>query len=325
MSEMVQSPSSDVIAKAQESLAAGDIYNARKILEAAAPDGGPDIANALGEVIASQPGRSSAADAARWFQRAADAGYAPAHLNVALMLCGNREGVANDPEKALFHLRCAAEAGIPAAMVQLALLMESRIGFPSEPSAWAESREWLEKAAAAGSADGAIALARYLDNGLGGETDPARATELLFAASEAGSALAMNEIGVRYQKGTGIRLDRVSAIGWFTRASQLGLPAAYVNLGNCYENGIGLQPDIRRAGESYAAAAKMNHPIAQYLLGRMFEEGRGTAVNLTFAFVNYCRAAAQGVEAAAERRDAVRGSLNLVEFTTAEKLLRGNK
>ena len=57
----------------------------------------------------------------------------------------------------------------------------------------------------------------------------------------------------------------------------------------------------------------------------MFEEGRGTAVNLAFAYVNYLRAATQGMALAVDRRDSVKLRLTPAQLETVGQLLRGGK
>jgi uncharacterized protein len=315
-------PMPEALQKAQEAAQAGDFAKALALLEAEAAKGNGEAANAIGELqMSGKGGKSTPAEALKWFQRGADAGFPQAHFNLARLLYRGAPDVPRDEEKAKFHMQQAAEAGFAPAQVQYGKLLEASVDLLGREPDWKEPRAWFEKAVAQGNTDGQLALMRYLDEGLGGPRDPARSMELCVQAAKAGSVVAMNEIGVRYQKGLGIRQDSVAAVGWFTLASQHGLPAAMVNLGNCYERGNGLIINYSKAGEYYAAAAKANHPIGQYLLAQMFEDGRGTEVNLAFAYVNYLRAAAGGAKEAETKRDAVRKRLTPKQMREVEKLL----
>jgi uncharacterized protein len=319
-------PVPEALQKAQEAAQAGDFTKALALLEAEAAKGSGEAANAVGELkMGGRAGKSTPADAMKWFQKAADAGFAQGHFNLGRLLHVGAPDVPRDDDRAKFHMQQAAEGGFAPAQVQLGKLLEASVDLLGRDPDWKEPRTWFEKAAAQGNIDGQLALVRYLDEGMGGPRDSQRATELCIQAAKAGSPVAMNEIGVRYQKGLGMRQDSVAAVGWFTLASQHGLPAAMVNLGNCYERGNGLVINYNKAGEYYAAAAKANHPIGQYLLGQMFEEGRGTDVNLAYAYVNYLRAAANGAKEAETKRDAVRKRLTPSQVREVEKLLEEGK
>jgi uncharacterized protein len=311
---------SDTQRKVQEALEKKDFDTAAKLLKAEAEKGNADAANMLGELFLSGRGvKASATDALKWFQKAADTGHAGAQLNIAKLLFAGAEGVPKDEEKARFLLHTAAEADQPAAQLYLGQMTEHAAKTNADA---AEARRWFEKSAGQQFPDGLVALARCLDNGIGGERDPGKATELLTRAARAGSAMAMNEMGVRYQKGIGLRADNIAAIGWFTVGAQRGLPAALVNLGNCYEVGNGVRQDFDQAGRNYSAAARQNFGPAEFLLGQMIEQGRGTEVNLAHAYVLYTRAGAQKNEEAAKRAEAIKGKLTPAQLDEAAKLLR---
>ena len=310
--------------KAQAALDKGDNETAIKLLRAEADKGNAVAANALGEIhIAGRGVKASPAEAAKWFQKAADAGNNNAQFNLARLLFLGPEGVPKDEEKARFLLRTSAEAGYAPAQAQLGGAVESLAVRSEEKAQIIEAREWYEKAAAQGQPDAMLALARFYDGGLGGlEVSAEKAFESCFRATKAGSVVAMNEMGVRYQKGAGIRQDNVAAIGWFTLAAQHGLPAALVNLGNCYEVGNGVRQDFDMAGRNYAAGAKLNFGPAEFLLGQMIEQGKGTAPNLAHAYVLYTRAGAQKNEEAVKRAEAIKSKLTPAQLDEAAKLLR---
>jgi uncharacterized protein len=301
----------------------GDFSTALKILRIEADKGSAEAANRLGEsLLSGRGGKPDPAEAARWFQKAADASHPAAMLNLARLLDAGAPGVAKDGEKARFLVRAAAEAGDAAAQARLGGLMEADAERTDKTRDFAEAREWYEKAAAKGDAAAFLALARFHDRGIAGLVrNPIKATELILQAAKGGSSVAMNEMGLRYQKGMGMPMDNVAAVGWFMLAAQHQLPAALVNLGDCYESGNGTMRDYDRAGLNYAAAAKQNFPSGELLLGQLFETGRGTAVDLVKAYVLYSRAARSQLPAAVARRDAVKPQLSSAQLAEAERML----
>ncbi len=312
-------PATGPLDRARTLATSGDFAGAMTLLEAEAGKGNAEAANALGEAnLAGYGVKASAAEAARWFQQAADASFPPAMLNLAVILRKGAEGVPADPDKAVFLIRSAAEEGYAPAQVASGQLAEEG---GEDKGDMAAARAWYEKAAAQENPDGLLALARFLDNGIAGPRDAAKAFDACRRAAVAGSALAMNEIGVRYQKGQGIEPDQIAAIGWFTVAAQRGLPASHVNLGNCYEVGKGVLRDLDMAGSHYAAAAKQNFGPAQYLLAQLFEQAKGAKANPVYAYVNYTRAASNGIEAAAKKAAEIKEKLTPDQLAEAARLL----
>ena len=309
----------------QEALAKGDFETAAKLIRPEAEKGHADAANMLGEMyVAGRGVKASAAEAMKWFQKAADAGSSAAQFNIARLLFMGGDGVPKDEEKARFLLRTAAEAGWAPAQTQLGSAIESAAG--EDKAQIAEAREWFEKAAAQNQPDALLAMVRFYDGGLGGlEVSPQKAFDFCFRAAKAGSVVAMNEMAVRYQKGAGVRQDIVAAIGWFTLAAQHGLPAALVNLGNCYEVGNGVRQDFNQAGINYSAAARQKFAPAEFLLGQMIEQGKGAPVNLAHAYVLYSRAGAQKNAEAAKRAEAIKAKLTPAQLEEAAKLLRAGE
>ena len=312
-------PAKTPLDRARDMARSGDFSGAVALLQGEAKKGGAEAANALGELsLSGQTGKPSAVEAVRWFQQAADASYPPGMLNLGLMLKKGAEGVPADPDKANFLVRAAAEEGYAPAQVACGRLAEAG---GEDKGDMAEARSWYEKAAAQENPDGLLALARFHDNGIAGPQDPAKGFAACRRAAAAGSALAMNEMGVRYQKGQGVEIDNIAAIGWFTVAAQRGLPASQVNLGNCYEVGKGVLQDFDQAGAHYAAAAKQNFGPAQYLLAQLFEKGKGVKANPVYAYINYTRAAANGIEAAAKKAGELKAALTPEQLQEAAKLM----
>ena len=312
-------PANGPLDRARGMARGGDIAGAIELLKGEAKKGSAEAANALGELnLGGQGSKPSAAEAARWFQQAADASYPPGMLNLGTLLKKGTDGVPADPDKANFLIRAAAEEGYAPAQVACGQLAEAG---GEDKGDLAGARAWYEKAAAQENPEGLLALARFLDTGVAGPRDPAKGFAACRRAATAGSLVAMNEIGVRYQKGQGVEVDPIAAIGWFTVAAQRGLAASQVNLGNCYEVGKGVLPDFDQAGAHYAAAAKQNFGPAQYLLAQLFEQGKGAKANPVYAYINYARAAANGIEAAAKKAGELKATLTAEQLKEAAKLM----
>lgn len=317
------SPPAGPLQKALAAAQSGDFATARKLLDAEAAKGNAEAANGIGELtLAGRGGKSNPAEAAKWFQKAADAGDGAAMFNLSQLLDSGADGVAPNKEKALFLLKASAEAGYAPGQHRMALSLEPNPKARIDKAKYAEARAWLERAAAQEYPDALLALVRYHDDGLGGvAVDTQKGTALCLRAAKAGSVLAMNEMAARYRKGAGLPQDNVAAIGWLRLAAQYDLPIALVNLAACYEAGNGVKRDFDEAGRHYAAAARQNFAPGEFLLGRMIEEGRGTKPNLAHAYVLFARAAAKNHPKAADHRDAVKAKLNAAELKEAEKLL----
>jgi hypothetical protein len=83
------------------------------------------------------------ATAAKWYARAAEAGYADAQLALALAHL-HGQGVGKNPQRAQKLFRSAAEAGIPAAQFFLGSLLAN------SPEDHAEAIIWISRAAEQG-------------------------------------------------------------------------------------------------------------------------------------------------------------------------------
>lgn len=90
-----------------------------------------------------------AAQAARWFSRAAHGGSAHAQLWLATMYANGEGGLPPDCATAREHWRAAADAGLAAAQFALATAYEYGHGGASDKE---EARRWLRAAAAQGHA-----------------------------------------------------------------------------------------------------------------------------------------------------------------------------
>ncbi len=266
--------------------------------------------------------------ALEWYQIAADLNHLPAHLRLGEIYLKGAPGITPEEDRGLFHLRHAAEAGIPEAsgiLGQLSLTKATRADAkPDRERHFEEAREHFELACKKNHAPSQLALAFLLEAGQGGGIDLPRALSLIKKSAQSGHAEAMNELGLRHQKGATVPRDPVTALGWFFAGAERENPGAMTNLGTCYAKGIVLPNDPNKAGSWYAKAAKLNYAPAQYLLGEIFEKGPGIPPNPVFAFVNYTRAANANHAKARKALESLEPTLTPKQKDQALELLRGN-
>lgn len=141
----------------------------------------------------------------------------------------------------------------------------------------AEALQSLQRAADAGSAEGAHRLGLVYAEGLGGTPrDDARALALFEKAAAAGHHRAQINVGTLYFRGQGAPRDLVRARAWLERAAAQEEPYALYALGRAMDEGEGQAlADPSRAADLYRRAAQLGHPIAALRYGLALNEGLG--------------------------------------------------
>src|SRR5262249_535159 len=140
-----------------------------------------------------------------------------------------------------------------------------------------EALQALQRAADAGSSEGAHQLALALAQGLGGTPrNDSRAAELFEKAANAGHQRAQTNLGLLYFRGQGAPRDLVQARAWLEKASANGDPYALYALGRAMEDTQGMAiADPARATDLYRKAAEKGHPLAALRYGLALSEGIG--------------------------------------------------
>jgi TPR repeat protein len=113
--------------------------------------------------------------------------------------------------------RKAADQGFAAAQNNLALLYEDGEGVPKDASLAAE---WYRKAADQGDAAAQYNLALLYANGNGVPKDASVAAEWYLKASDQGDIRAQNNLGVLYLYGRGVQKDTAKALAYFEQAAR---------------------------------------------------------------------------------------------------------
>jgi hypothetical protein len=135
----------------------------------------------------------------------------------------------------------------------------------------------IQRAADAGSSEGAHRLALVYAQGLAGTPrDEARALQLFQKAASAGHTRAQINLGILYMRGLGVPRDLINARAWLEKAAASGDPQALYTLGRAMDEGTEqIGPDPVRAADLYRRAAEKGHVLAGLRYGLMLSEGVG--------------------------------------------------
>lgn len=202
--------------------------------------------------------------------------------------------VPQDLQRASTLLEESVSRGHPAAMVELALMLEA--GGPAQA---VRVHALMQRAAERGMPE----ARRWLAGRSGATGTAPEALKTLRAnllAAEAGDVMSMCLVAEAFDLGRGIAADPEKAVHWYRRAVERGHPAAMCNLADKYEHGRGVAQDLAEAVRLYRAAADRNVLAAQFSLGEMYRDGRGVPRDPGLARTWLERAAQQGFGPARE-------------------------
>ncbi|KAL9060179.1 MAG: hypothetical protein Q9162_000793 [Coniocarpon cinnabarinum] len=158
-------------------------------------------------------------------------------------------------QKATYHLRIAARAGLPSAMLLYALAC--RHGWGMRPNQQ-EAVLWLRKAVDISRVEvDKDAPEHLLPPSFGGPQDKARQKQ-----HKAQLALSIYELGVSYLNGWGIQQDKVLALRCFEIAAGWGDADALSEAGFCYAKGVGCKKDLAKAAGYYRQAERQGVSMA---------------------------------------------------------------
>jgi TPR repeat protein len=140
-----------------------------------------------------------------------------------------------------------------------------------------DALRYIQRAADAGSIEGAHRLAIVYAQGLAGTPrDEARALDLFQRAAAAGHTRAQINLGILYLRGLGVPRDIVNARAWLEKAAASGDPQALYTLGRAMDEGSDqIAPDPVRAADLYRRAAEKGHVLAGLRYGLALSEGVG--------------------------------------------------
>ena len=197
-------------------------------------------------------------------------------LTAYLALGDFEENVKENEKAALAQYQKGADEKQPDCMLRVAVFhMEGKGGLEKSEQ---KGREWLAKAAEAGSPLAGLELASRISKDE--KPDLLAAYKYLLSSANAGLPVAQNELGLLYVSGNLGLSDPAAGAAWFTTAAKAGHAAAQNNLATLYERGMGVPMDHNNAGQLYSLAANQGHAAATAGLARLHAAGLGTERNL---------------------------------------------
>lgn len=155
-------------------------------------------------------------EAARFFRKAADAGYAPAQFELA-HLYEDGLGVKLSLKQAVFWYRKAADQGDAEAQNNLGSLYAKGHGVHRSVS---QAAHWYGLAAAQNDPEATSNLGVMYLRGRGVKRDPVQAFQLFLRAAHMGYAAAQNNVALMYANGQGVGRDYIWAYAWLEIASK---------------------------------------------------------------------------------------------------------
>lgn len=157
--------------------------------------------------------------------------------------------------------RRAAEQGYAPAQVNLALMRLIGVGTSKNP--W-DARRWYLAAAQQGSAHGQHTLASLFRIGEGGERNAEEAVFWYRRAAAQGLDVSMTLLGEMYAAGEGVAQDRQQALSWWRKAAAMGESGGLAHLADAYARGDGVPSDHAMANAMLKRADKGQARIDWY-------------------------------------------------------------
>ena len=218
---------------------------------------------------------------------------AASELNLGLAYAKS-EGVRQDFAEAARWYERAANQGLAEAQHNLGLLYYQGQGVPQD---YVAAASWFRKAAEQGYAPAQDSLGDCYEEGRCIQQDYAQAAIWYRKAAEQGYAPAQNSLGYWcYEHGRGIQQDYAQAAIWFRKAAEQGYDHAQNNLDLCYQYGRGIQQDYAQAAIWYRKAAEQGNAWGQFYLGSLYSVGKGATQDYAEAYFWFNLAAARSNE-----------------------------
>jgi S1-C subfamily serine protease len=127
----------------------------------------------------------------------------------------NGQGITEDSKEAARWYRKAAEQGYAIAQSSLGKMYENGTGMNKD---YSKAVRWYRKAAEQNMANAQFFLALMYEDGKGLKKDYSKAVKWLRKAAKQGHAAAIFNLGMSYARGAGVKRNRVTAADWFYKA-----------------------------------------------------------------------------------------------------------
>lgn len=179
------------------------------------------------------------------------------------------DGVPRDPAQAAYWFQRAADHGHPEAQNELGCLYFWGHGVERNPE---QSARWFTRAVGGGSQKAKLNLAVLYLGGFGVPQDPKFAHDLLLQLAEKGMPRAELYLGVLYSNGLGVAPDRSLGERWFRKAAKHKSPEAQYAMGMFYSRTAGHAHDLKEAADYLRRSARAGYPPAMQALGVLLIE-----------------------------------------------------
>lgn len=189
-----------------------------------------------------------AAEAARWFQKAAAAGDGNAMYSLGSMHVREAGGLKKDPKETARLYAEASDKGHILASYDFGTMLWSGEGVKQDREA---GKAYMERAAEGGFGRAQYNLGMFLLDEAAGFKNPAEAAKWLRAAADQKVVEAQNNLGTLYCKGIGVPKDRVECLKWLILAADGGHADAAKNRDSIAR--AASADEARRAKEAAAA------------------------------------------------------------------------
>ncbi|MFM0330101.1 tetratricopeptide repeat protein [Paraburkholderia strydomiana] len=215
----------------------------------------------------------SVSEAIKWYTKAAKQGDSHGAVGLGRILSESTSDLGLRYDEAFDWFSKADAKGDPDGTAGIGLIYFLR-------GDYTKARQFIQAAAARGSADGEFRMATfYLDGTAGEPQNEELARELFMKAAAKHHSEAENNLGVMYAKGQGgLTRDEGEAESWFTKAWNDDKNSdGESRLGWAYEAGFNPFPKSDKEALRWytIGALKPGHSTSKWNVGKMYEQGRG--------------------------------------------------
>ncbi len=247
--------------------------------------------------------------------RMAAAGDINSQLSLGYMYLYGEDGVDVDYKKAFDYYKMAADQNDNVAVNNLGSLYFSGIGTETNP---AKAMEMFQKASDMGNNEATLNLAFLYLSGQGGEVDHRKALQLLVKAADAGNPTAEFMVGYAYYKGYLLEKNNMKAFKYVVASANAGYDEAQNILSELFVNGYGTPKNYGNAVQWLHRSVSQGNVDAMMSLGDILAVGEKYPRDVYTAHIMYNLAAVRGAEDAAEKRDALEGTLPIENLLQAQ-------
>ena len=194
-----------------------------------------------------------------WFQKAADAGYAPGQYLLAQYYKYGKGIAPNSEASMAWNLKAALQGLSEAQNNRGYALVYGEDGLRADP---AQAVMWLQKAADQGNINSKVLLGDAYYNGRGVKQDYKKSFALYNQAAAQNHKYAAYMLGVQCMDGSGVDKDVTAGFSWLLRSAGLNFDDAQLGVARSYAAGIGVAKDDVAADMWFRIYQLNGHPEA---------------------------------------------------------------